>query len=116
MESFGKSSLKAERKEWENDPNAAASEEICNPYVRYGLNGTHIQGARGGKNLERVAFFYKKSHRIVHQGTPILKEEWDTIIIPSRGKLTWLLYLSNASSPATQSPTPKFRSGRSGIF
>ena len=31
MESFGKSSLKAERKEWENDPNVAASEDICNP-------------------------------------------------------------------------------------
>lgn len=41
MESFGKSSLKAERKELENDPNVAASEEICSPYVRYGLNGSH---------------------------------------------------------------------------
>ena len=38
MESFGKSSLKAERKDWENDPNVAASEETCSPYVCYELN------------------------------------------------------------------------------
>jgi len=38
MESFGKSSLKAERKEWENDPNVAASEEIVSPYVFCELN------------------------------------------------------------------------------
>jgi len=41
MESFGKSSLKAERKECENDPNVAASEEICSPYVRNWLNGPY---------------------------------------------------------------------------
>lgn len=36
MESFGNSSLKAERKEYENDPNVAASEEICSPYTPIG--------------------------------------------------------------------------------
>jgi hypothetical protein len=36
MESFGKSSLNAERKEWENDPKVAASEEICRPCFRSG--------------------------------------------------------------------------------
>jgi hypothetical protein len=68
MESFGKSSLKAERKEWENDPKVAASEEICSPYVRYGLNGPHEfkEDARV-KNLERVAFLDKKPHGIIHQ-------------------------------------------------
>jgi len=68
MESFGKSSLKAERKEWENDPNVAASEEICRPCVHYELNGSH--GPREGtraENLQRVAFLDKKPHGIIHQ-------------------------------------------------
>ena len=65
MESFGKSSLKAERKEWENDPNVAASEEICRPCVRYGLNGLR-EGARI-TNLERITFLDKKPHGIIHQ-------------------------------------------------
>jgi len=68
MESFGKSSLKAERKEWENDPNVAASEEICRPCVSCESNGSHRfrEGARV-KNLERIAFFDKKPHGIIHQ-------------------------------------------------
>ena len=68
MESFGKSSLKAERKEWENDPNVAASEEICSPYVQYGLNGSReCKENVKVKYLERVAFFDKKPHGIIHQ-------------------------------------------------
>ena len=67
MESFGKSSLKAERNEWENDPNVAASVDICNPWFPcvnrwYGTN----EEARV-KNLERIAFLDKHPHGIIHQ-------------------------------------------------
>ena len=56
MESFGKSSLKAERKEYENDPNVAASEEICSPYARHGLRESHEfkEGTREKPGVSRI--------------------------------------------------------------
>ena len=38
MESLGDSSLKAERNEWENEPNVTVSEDTCNPWF-LGING-----------------------------------------------------------------------------
>lgn len=59
MESFGKSSLKAERREWENDPNVAASEDTCNPWLLH-VNRQYESGGDGTRNnLEYVAFFDK---------------------------------------------------------
>ena len=66
MESFGKSSLKAERKELENDPNVAASEDICNPWFNR-VNRSHKLKDGVKKNLERVAFLDEQPHGIVHQ-------------------------------------------------
>lgn len=73
MESFGKSSRKAERNEWENDPNVAASVDICNPCIPCVNLWHEFRKDARGKNLERVTFLDKQSHGIIHQRISILK-------------------------------------------
>ena len=61
MGSLGNSSLKAERKEWENEPNVAASEDVCNPWFLASTND-RLGREETGNDLERVTFFDEQPH------------------------------------------------------
>ena len=108
MESFGKSSLKAERKEWENDPNVAASVDICNPwFLCESVAWTQRRRKREEPGASRIP---RQTSARNHPSTNIHPEPGDKmpLLRPRRNDLPgYFVYQTSLSqSPNLQFPSP----------